>query len=159
MTTLEAVFVVSSVINVFLLILVFLMYTNLTGLKIHISQLHAGMGSTLYRITSLEQIIAKLAVGFSEFVDMTGVMIEKLDASSTQSDPQSDQMYRTVDGEYTAPSIEKLISKIKNDGVEERYFSDEEMARLKRIFEDADNEIDRLKRLFEDGDDSSDEEE
>lgn len=137
MTTIEVVLVASSVINVLLLVLVFLSYNNINQMKIHLTQAHAGMGSLLGKMLAMEQVIAKLATGFSDFVDMTGNLLDKLNREDSRI--EFGQVYRTVDGKYSARSLEELLDKIKGEDDEEKYISEDEIEKLKELFEDDDN--------------------
>jgi hypothetical protein len=49
-------------------------------------------------------------------------------------------MFRTIDGKYAAPSLEKLIEKIKKDGAEGEYLSEDELDGLRQLFEENDDE-------------------
>lgn len=140
MNTIEVVLVASSVINVLLLLLVFISYSHINTMRMHISQLHSGMATALNKLMGMEQVLSKLATGFADFVNMTGELIEKIDGNSPIM--QFGQVYRTADGKYTATSIEELISKIREDDVEEKYLSEEEINKLKKLFEENDDSLD-----------------
>jgi hypothetical protein len=142
MNVIEVVLVASSVINVILLVLVFIMYANISTMKIHLTQVHAGLGSVLGKMLAMEQVISKLAMGFSEFVEMSGNLIDRLNGEL--SDTETGALYRTIDGKYSASSLEELMEKIKGNEDDRNTFNED---------------IDRLKNIFEDDDTLSDEDE
>lgn len=136
MTIVETVLVASSVINIILLVLVFVMYANFLSAKIQIQQMHNGLATTLNKLFHLEQVISKMAVGFTEFIKMTEDVVDRMD------DGRIGQVYRTTDGKYSAKSLDELINKIKDDGNETDYFSDDEMKNLRSLFEEDEEDLD-----------------
>lgn len=138
MTISEVILVISGVINVICLFLIFRSYDNIHTMKIQSEQLHAGMGNMLGRILGLEQALNRIGVGFTEFINTTGTLIEKIDSAQHQH-TRFGKMYRTADGKYTGTSLEDLISKIRQDRAEGEYFSDEEIDKLRSLFEDDDD--------------------
>jgi hypothetical protein len=132
--------VLSGVINIFLLILLFLTYTNLISIKIYITQLHTGMASILGKLLSVEQMVNKLGVNFTDFINTTGDMIDKF--AIMQSSQHNSSVYKTTDGKFTAASIDDLINKIKKAGSESDYFSDDELNKLKKMFDLDDDYLD-----------------
>jgi hypothetical protein len=62
-------------------------------------------------------------------------------------------MYRTMDGKYTASSLEDLLIKIRRDGAEKEYLSDDEIDTLRRMFEaEAEDDEDEDTDDFSSGD-------
>jgi len=141
MSVFETVVVVIGIMNVLLLILTFLMYTNLISAKVHINQMHVGMASILGKVISLESVTAKMAAGFTEVVGLTEDMIGRMDIPSGG---YSNQVYKTKDGKYTAKTLDELLNKIKEDDAESEYFSDADLDKLRDLFENDDEEDDTL---------------
>lgn len=138
MTIIETVFVVSSVLNFITIFLVFTTFTNIIKIKTLIEQMHVGVAGVLGRVVSVEQLTAKLSQGFTEFIQMTEGMVDQIEDTR-----RFGQIYRTSDGKYSAKTLDELINKIKNNGDEGEYFSDDELNKLKNLFEqDADDTFD-----------------
>lgn len=133
MTIVETVFVVSAALSTIQLLLVFVLFTNFISVKIQIQQIHNGLGAVLNKLVGLEQTTGKMAVGFTEFIKMTEDIVDRVD------DTRFGQIYKTSDGKYSAQSLDELINKIKNDGNQTEYFSDEELTKLRRLFEEDDD--------------------
>ena len=136
MTIVETVLVASSVINVILLVLVFVLYINFLSVKLHVNQIFNGVATVLNKLVHLEQVTGKMAAGFTEFIKMTEDMVDRMD------DGRAGQVYRTTDGKYSAKSLDELINKIKDDGSETDYFSDDEMKNLRSLFEEDEEDLD-----------------
>ena len=136
MSIMELVVVVCAVTGVLSLILNFIMYTHMNSMRVHVTQLHAGMGSVLGKVLGIEQLTAKLAGGMTEFVDVTGELVERMDMMVGNKQAA----YRTADGKYSANTIEELINKIKQDNSSDEYFSDDDIKKLRDLFEDDDDD-------------------
>jgi hypothetical protein len=137
MTIIETVFVVSSVINVLLLLLVFYLVVNILHMKTYINQMHVGLGNIVGRIVGIEQSVMRLGVGFTDFIKTTEHMIDKM-----TDELHIGQIYRTSDGKFSAKSLDELINKIRQNGDETEYFSDDELNKLKNLFEQDDDSFD-----------------
>lgn len=137
MNVTETVLIGLAIINALLLILAFLTYINTLGLKFYLTQVHTGLSSVLVKLHSLEQFSQKLGNSFNEFIQVVEGMMEKMDEAMQM---KRGQIYKTMDGKYTAGSIEELIEKIRNNNEEEDYFSEEEMEKLRNLFETDDDE-------------------
>jgi hypothetical protein len=136
MTIVETVLVVSAVLNVIQLLLIFVLFTNFMSIKIQIQQMHTGLGVALNKLIGLEQVTSKMAASFTDFIKITEDLVDKSD------DMRIGHLYRTSDGKYSAKSVDELIDKIKNDGNQSEYFSDEEINKLRSLFEEDDDEDD-----------------
>lgn len=134
MSITTTVLIVSTVINIFCIILTFLMYTHMLNLKMQIQQLHSGMATALTKIFAVEHILEKIGNGFTEFVKMTENVVDQFSDGKT--------LYKTSDGKYSAKSIDELIQKIKKDGNSEEYFNEDELDKLKRLFDNEDEDFD-----------------
>lgn len=101
--------------------------------------MHTALGAMLPRIINTEQATVNLLRGFAEFTETTADLIDKIEIAIS---PNATQIYRTTDGKYTSPSIEGLISKIKSDNQEHKYFSTPDFKNLenqtKKLFEEDD---------------------
>ena len=134
----EVVVVVCAVVSVLSLALNFIMFAYLNSMRVQTAQMHVGLGSVLGKVLSLEQITAKMANGMTEFIDVTGNLIERMDGVMSQNRPA----YRTSDGRYTANTLEELIEKIKEDNADAQYFTEDDITKLRRMFEEDDDDDD-----------------
>jgi predicted extracellular nuclease len=136
MSILELVVVISAVVCVLSLILNFIMFVYINSMRVHTTQLHAGLGSMLGKILSLEQLTGKIANGMTEFINVTGELVERIDMMTGNKQP----VYRTADGKYSASTLEDLINKIREDNNSDEYFSDDDIKKLRDLFEDDDDD-------------------
>ena len=137
MNVTETVLVGVAIINVLLLFLVFSIYVSMMGLKFNISQIHSGISTAIIKLTAIEQFSQRLGTSFTEFINVVEGMMERLD---NVMHIKNGQVYKTVDGKYTAGSIEELIEKIKRNNEEDDHFSEEEMDKLRNLFETDDDD-------------------
>jgi len=128
------VLVVLVIINGIALALLFKLYSDSVAMNIYIAQMHDGLGTVVGRIGQLEQVVGKIGNAFGEFTNASTKMIDTFMSSKGHS------LFRTTDGRYTASSLEELLQKIKNDDKESEYFSDDEVNKLRDLFEDDDDE-------------------
>lgn len=136
MSITELILVASLVINVFTILLTFIIFHTLMSLKPQIQQIHSGLSTTLAKLFSIEHILDKMGNGFTEFIKLTENMMDY-----TQG-PTGKIVYKTTDGKYTAKSIDELVEKIKDAGEADEYFSDEELDKLKKLFDEDDDTFD-----------------
>jgi hypothetical protein len=136
MSILELVVVISAVVCVLSLILNFIMFMYVNSMRVHVTQLHAGLGSMLGKILSLEQLTGKIANGMTEFINVTGELVERIDMMTGSKQP----VYRTADGKYSANTLEDLINKIREDHASDEYFTDDDIKKLRDLFEDDDDD-------------------
>lgn len=134
MSIITTVLIVSAVINVFCIILAFLMYTHMLNFKNQMQQLHSGMSTALTKLFTVEHMMTRMGNGFTEFIRLAETAMDQMGNGKT--------IYKTSDGKFTAKTIEELIDKIKKDGSTEDYFSDEELDKLKRLFDNEDDDFD-----------------
>jgi hypothetical protein len=139
MSVIEAVVVISAVLNILLIVLVFLMYTSLISIKMQINQMHIGMSTMLSKLLMLENITSRIGTGFTEFIDATGDMLEKIEFMINGPSPR---VYKTSDGKFVAGSVEELMNKIKGSDSAGDYFSDDEINKLRNLFEENDEDDD-----------------
>lgn len=131
----ELVFVVLAVVNVISLMLIFIMYHHIISMKLHLTQAHTGLATVLGKILNVEMVLSRMSNGFTELINTTGDLLDRVDG------PPS--LYKTTDGKYVASSIDELINKMKNDKKDSEYFSDDEVDKLRKLFE-PDDDIDDL---------------
>jgi len=141
---------VVSVINLFvLLLLVFKLLPEMASAKFAImTQVSNANLLTAGKLNKIEVLLVKLSNSFNEFVNMTGSVVDKMD--DMFKFPPAMQMFRTMDGKFTARSLDELVDKIKKANKESDYLSEEELKKLKEMFEQSDDSDD-------DGDDDDEE--
>lgn len=140
MTITELVLVVSCVINIFTLILAFSVFKEGLALKSSIKELQIGLMTTLNKVHGLEHLSNKIGTSLSEFINLTGNAVEHIEMMLGGT--RTKQLYKTSDGKYTATSIEELINKIKDSNEDSKYFSEDELNKLRNMFEDEDDDED-----------------
>lgn len=86
------------------------------------------------RLTTYEKYFDKLGTGLNQLVSVMN--------SASMGPASYHTMYRTMDGKYTASSLEDLLTKIRRDGLEKEYLSDDELDALRRMFQEEDGEDD-----------------
>jgi hypothetical protein len=102
--------------------------------KQHLAELRTMVVGLNLRLTTYEKYFDKLGTGLNQLVAIMN--------SSSMDSPGYHTMYRTMDGKYTATSIEDLLAKIRRDGLEKEYLSDEEIDGLRKMFQEEDDEDD-----------------
>lgn len=140
MSITEVLFVVSAVINVITIVLTFMLFVYTLNIRNQVQQIYQAMSTVLMKLFTLEQLTSKMANSFTDFIKLTE------EAFDNAQGPKGMMLYKTTDGKYSAQTVEELIEKIKKDGNGDEYFNDEELDKLKRLFDN------------EDDDDSDDEE-
>lgn len=133
MTVTETVFIVSTVLNVIGLFIMFSIYRDTNITKVLIGQMHGALGNIGAKIHAQESYLQKLGNAFSDFTNLMENVAEKIEMVIST---RQGSMYRTIDGKYAATSLQDLIEKIKKDGMEGEYLSEEELEGLRRLFED-----------------------
>lgn len=121
--------VLLAIFNGITLVLLFKLYSDNVAMKIYISQIHDGLGTVVGRISQLEHVVGRIGAAFEEFTNASTKMIDTFMSSKGRA------LFRTTDGRYTATSLEELLQKIKNDDKESEYFSDDEVNKLRDLFE------------------------
>lgn len=109
---------------------------------VHIQNILNGIGTLITRSMVLDHNLQKLSTGFTDFIDATGNLVDKVQLMANQLG--ADGMYRTMDGRYTANSIEELIHKIRRDKNESSYFDEDELDKLRRMFGDDSDEDEEI---------------
>lgn len=133
MSITEVILIVSLVINLFSIIILFITFLNAINTKNQVQQMYVGLSTILTKTFVIEQSLAKIGNGFTEFIRMTENIVDQM------NDVNNKVVYKTADGKYTARSVDELIEKIKKDSNSEEYFSDEELDKLKKMFDPEDD--------------------
>lgn len=128
MSITEVVLVVSLVINLIVSILLFMTFLNVLNMKMQVQQMYVGLSTMLGKVFSIEQALGKIGNGFTEFIRLTENVVDHVGGPNKV-------LYKTADGRYSAKTVDELIEKIKKDGNSEEYFNDEELDKLKKMFE------------------------
>lgn len=131
-----AVCVLGTLVVVLLLINAFL-FKELLTMRLTFVQISSLLGTMVGRQQAQEMYLRKLGDSFTEFTNMVGNTFEKL---SNGFGTFSSKEFRTMDGKYSASSLEELISKIKDDGTEDKYLSNDELDNLRKMFDDEDDD-------------------
>lgn len=134
------VLIILLVVNVIMLFMNMSVYRDNHSIKLLIGQMHGALGNAIGRIQAQEMYLQKLGNAFSEFTEITERIAERLENDNIRN--VSMGMFRTIDGRYSASSLEKLIEKIKKDGNENEYLSEDELDGLKKLFDEENNNND-----------------
>jgi hypothetical protein len=118
------------------LLLVFGVFVLMLNLKNQVSQIYTAMATTVNKLLSIEILTGKMANSFAEYVDVASELVER--NRDTMMGDSHQAIYRTLDGKYTASSLEQLLNNIKKDGNADKYLSDD-MENLRKLFESDDN--------------------
>jgi hypothetical protein len=140
MTITELVLVVSCVLNILTILLVFLVYRDTLTLKSSVRELHVGLITSLNKVQGIEHLTNKIGTSLAEFINLTGNAVEHIEMMI--GNPRGKHLYKTSDGKYAATSIEELINKIKDSNEDSKYFSEDELNKLRNMFDDDDDEDD-----------------
>ncbi len=139
MNTTEWFLLIVTLINVIVLFLVYSIHNKVLTNTVHIQNLLAGIGTVITRTSMTDHNVQKLSSAFTEFVDATGNLVDKIQMMSGMS---AEGLYRTMDGKYSAKTIEELIHKIRRDNNESSYFNEDELDKLRQLFVDDDDDDD-----------------
>lgn len=128
-----SVLIVVGIVNIILLFINLSVYRDVSNFKLLLSQAHAGIAGLSQKLNSQENFLNRLGSAFSDLTNSLESMSEKFQFM-LESGPRMGSMYRTIDGKYSASSLEDLLNKIKDDNVEEKYLSSDEMDALRKLF-------------------------
>jgi hypothetical protein len=142
--TLEFVGFALGLINIILLFLCLSLYKDIISVKLLTQQLHQAMAGLAMRAQQQEVILHKISASFNEFTNLVGSVVDRLEDFPLMAGPpmKGGMLYRTLDGKYAGSSLEDLMKKIKDDGAEGNYLSEEEIEQLRRMFNEDDMEED-----------------
>lgn len=120
-----------------LLILTAVLLREVSNLKFTVLTLSPILQAVVNRQQMQEAYLQKLGNSFTEFTNMVGNLFEKLGEGFG---PRYSREYRTMDGKFTARSLEELLGKIKDSGEENNYMSNDELDNLRKMFDDEDDD-------------------
>jgi hypothetical protein len=135
MSITDVILVMSAVISTLTAALTFLLFVYTLNIRNQVQQIYQSMSTVLMKLFALEHTTVKLASGFTDFIKLTE---EAFDGQS----PKGSVLYKTTDGKYSAHTVDELIEKIKKDGAGDDYFDEEELDKLKRLFDNEDDDSD-----------------
>jgi hypothetical protein len=128
-----------TIFNVLILILSFMTYIMALNTKHQIGQIYSAMTTTVTKMLAIEQVLAKLVTAFTEFTEVSNDVFDQI--SMNFGGGISGNLYRTMDGKYSSETLEGLVDKIKKDGKEKDYLTDD-MDQLRKLFENEDDIFD-----------------
>jgi arsenate reductase-like glutaredoxin family protein len=131
MTVTIMVIVILAIFNILTLLLTFGVYVIVLNTKFHTSQVQNAMTVLVNKTLAVESTLSKLTSSFTEYIEIATEVADKI----SMIVPEEGQVYRTMDGAYSATSLDELINKIKKDGKVEKYLS-EDMDQLTKLFEE-----------------------
>jgi hypothetical protein len=137
------VLVALTIFNVLILVLVFMMFVMTLNTKHQINQIHSAMTTVVTKLLGMEQVLSKVVTAFTDFTELSSEMFDQI--SMNFGEGSMGNVYRTMDGKYSSDTLEGLVDKIKRDGKEKEYLT-EDMDQLRELFESEDDVFD------EDGD-------
>jgi hypothetical protein len=120
------------VINIFVVLLVFSSYRDLQNVKLLNQQTHAAMGTLVGRLLNMEQVMGRVIGGLTELINFTETIMDKVEFDVAQE-------YRTIDGKYSARSVDELMDKMQRDKEGD---TDDFMGNLRNLFENPDDDDD-----------------
>lgn len=136
MSITDVILVMSAVLSTLTAALTFLLFVYTLNIRNQVQQIYQSMSTVLMKLFVIEQITSKMATGFTDFVKLTE------EAFDSAQGPKGSMLYKTMDGKYSAHTVDELIEKIKKDGTAHDYFDEEELDKLKRLFDNEDDESD-----------------
>lgn len=143
MGAIEVVAIVSVILNVLCLGLLHSLSKDMVAQKLLTAQFQQGIGNIAHRMAEQGAYLQKVGNTLTEFTNVMDNLVDKISQPRGLPPgfpPQMGTLYRTLDGKYAAQTLEDLIDKIKEDGNEENYLSEEEMNGLRKLFEDDDDD-------------------
>jgi hypothetical protein len=131
---------VTGVLNLLFLVVLLFKIVELNSFKTTLlSQIVSSHTLLNGKLNTIEAILGKLGSSFTQFIDMTENMIDRLDHMNKF--PVGMHMFQTMDGKFSAKTFEQLIEKIKKAEKQNEYLSEDELKKLKDMF-DVQNEMD-----------------
>lgn len=126
-------------LSVMQLLIIASLYKDTVNNKVILTQISSLLATLVGRSQAQEMYLQKLGSSFTEFANLSGNMLDKIGHSML---PGHSREYRTMDGKYSAGTLEELLGKIREDGVEDKYMSKEDIDNLRKMFEDDDDDDD-----------------
>jgi phage-related protein len=132
----QMVLVALTIFNVLILGLVFMTYVMMLNTKYQINQIHAAMTTIVTKLLGMEQVLGKVVNALSDLTEVNSEVFDQI--SMNFGEGAIGNVYRTMDGKYSSNTLEGLIDKIKKDGKEKNYLT-EDMDQLRELFESEDD--------------------
>ena len=132
----QMVLVALTIFNVLILGLVFMTYVMMLNTKYQINQIHAAMTTIVTKLLGMEQVLGKVVNALSDLTEVNSEVFDQI--SMNFGEGTMGNVYRTMDGKYSSNTLEGLVDKIKKDGKEKDYLT-EDMDQLRELFESEDD--------------------
>lgn len=132
----QMVLVALTIFNVLILGLVFMIYVMMLNTKYQINQIHAAMTTIVTKLLGMEQVLGKVVNALSDLTEVNSEVFDQI--SMNFGEGAMGNVYRTMDGKYSSNTLEGLVDKIKKDGKEKDYLT-EDMDQLRELFESEDD--------------------
>jgi hypothetical protein len=132
----QMVLVALTIFNVLILGLVFMTYVMTLNTKYQINQIHAAMTTIVTKLLGMEQVLGKVVSALSDLAEVNSEVFDQI--SMNFGEGTMGNVYRTMDGKYSSNTLEGLVDKIKKDGKEKDYLT-EDMDQLRELFESEDD--------------------
>ena len=132
----QMVLVALTIFNVLILGLVFMTYVMMLNTKYQINQIHAAMTTIVTKLLGMEQVLGKVVSALSDLTEVNSEVFDQI--SMNFGEGAMGNVYRTMDGKYSSNTLEGLVDKIKKDGKEKDYLT-EDMDQLRELFESEDD--------------------
>jgi hypothetical protein len=132
----QMVLVALTIFNVLILGLVFMTYVMMLNTKYQINQIHAAMTTIVTKLLGMEQVLGKVVNALSDLTEVNSEVFDQI--SMNFGEGAMGNVYRTMDGKYSSNTLEGLVDKIKKDGKEKDYLT-EDMDQLRELFESEDD--------------------
>jgi phage-related protein len=104
--------------------------------KYQINQIHAAMTTIVTKLLGMEQVLGKVVSALSDLTEVNSEVFDQI--SMNFGEGAIGNVYRTMDGKYSSNTLEGLVDKIKKDGKEKDYLT-EDMDQLRELFESEDD--------------------
>jgi hypothetical protein len=150
MNLFEVMLVVVAVLSLITFQFLFTMYKDLSRMHTYAKQTQEMQVGILTHLRGIETVLGKVVAGFTEMVATSEDLMDSIRVDSMLAGPK---VYQTTDGKYVAKSMNELLDKIKQDNQETKYFSEEEIHNLKKMFSEDET------TFFDDSDEDDDDDE
>jgi len=120
-----------TIFNVLILVLVFMIYVMTLNTKFQINQIHSAMTTIVTKLLGMEQVLGKVVNALSDLTEVNSEVFDQI--SMNFGEGAMGNVYRTMDGKYSSDTLEGLVDKIKKDGKEKDYLTDD-MDQLRELF-------------------------
>lgn len=133
---LEAVVLISCVVNVITLFIIFNLYSTVKSKELYISQVHSAVSHVLLKIGGLENGMGKLTSGVTDVINSYADLVERLSKPPSFGNIPADKFM----------SMEEFMDMVNGNGKNKKFDSMSQ------------DEIDTLKNMFSSDEDEDDDE-